>query len=483
MAQPSVVINELDGALGVLPSGQRYLAVIGTSDAGTADLPAAYSRTTGALSDYGTGPLTEEAGYAIRTTGRPVILVKAATAAAGSVSAPTFVGTGDTPTIDVANDEPNYDYEFWFQITKGGQYGTAGIEFQWSLDGGRTKSAVTALGTAASFVFPGSGGMAIDFDTVTPDDAVVGDTLTFRGFAPAFDSAGLTAALTALKNSALAWDIVQIAGPIDATLFDAIETVMAGMPEKAWIGSVRYADLAESAATYDSAQSAAFATKATVKGALAAGGCLITSGVSSRKYRARPSMAVGPLLSTVEEHIDVADVNLGSLPGVALRDVNGNLVTGLHDESVNPGLDDARFLTLRTWEDIGGVYVNNPRILSAVGSDFKYMQHRRLINTAKRALRVYFTRRTSVPVLVNATSGFILASEAAAIDAGANAILAAALTSLGKVSAASFTLNRMDNILSTETLAGQAAITPLGYPKTFTIDIGFVNPALQVETV
>jgi hypothetical protein len=179
----------------------------------------------------------------------------------------------------------------------------------------------------------------------------------------------------------------------------------------------------------------------------------------------------------VSQEIDIADVNLGTLEGVSIRDVNGN--PDEHDESLNPGLDDLRFGTLRTW-DGEGVYVNRPRLFSPNGSDFQLMPHRRVMNLAMETLRSYFIRRLNRPVLVSSTTGFILESEALEIEAGVMAQLRAQLLAKPKASAVQFTLSRTDNLLSTRTLTGSARVIPLAYPEDVELDVGFYNPALQV---
>ncbi len=480
MSQPAVTITELNGALGVLPSGQDYLAIVGVADSGSIDTPAAYGKSADVVNDFGGGPLVEEAAYAIQTSQRPVIVCRATTAAVGTITAVTQTGTGSSvASVSSPNDEPNNDYEFQFRVTSGGVIGTGPILFRWSLDGGRTESAETDLGTANTFTFPDSGGVTIDF---AAGDLDAGDLITFRGLAPTFDGTGIASALQALIDSQLSWEIVSVAGALTTTLTDAIDTAMAADREKMWVGSARFANVGEDNATYQSSLSTSFGSSSYEYGSLWAGGALITSAVSFRKYLSRPSMAVAPVLSTVAPSRDIAEIDLGALTGVALRDANGNLIAGTHDESVNPGLDDLRFGCFRTHKDFEGIYVNNPRIFSASGSDFEFVQHRRVMNLGKRVLRRVFVRRLSKSVVVDPDTGFILEEEALAIESLANSALDARLTGAGQASDASLSLSRTDNILSTKTMTAQAFITPLGYPKDIEINIGFRNPALLVET-
>jgi len=482
VTQPSVNITELDGALGVLPpSSGRLLAFVGPSSAGPTDTPATYARISDLVAAFGVGPLVEAAAHAIERYGRPVVVVRTGDTVAGAATAVTFTGTGTSVVTVDGTVEPRDDFEVLFEVLLGGTIATGPITLRYSLDGGRTWSAPIALGTANTYTVPGGYGVKVNFAAGT---LVAGDTFSSRTTAGQWNAAELGDALDALAASAISWELVSILGITDADAFDAIDLALAGMAASgkyhAAIAHTRTPNLAESEATYLSALTTIFSAKASSYLSLCAGACELTSSVSGRKYRRPISFVTAPREASVSEEINIADVNLGSLSGVSIRDANGN--PKHHDESVNPGLDDARFVTLRTWDDdIQGVYVNRPLLFSASGSDFQIMPHRRVLNIAAAVLRVYFIRRLNKPVLVDKDTGFILESEALAIEAGARAVLRAALLARPKASDVQFTLSRTDNLLSTKTLNGDARVVPLGYPETIELELGFLNPALQVQ--
>jgi hypothetical protein len=226
--------------------------------------------------------------------------------------------------------------------------------------------------------------------------------------------------------------------------------------------------------------STAFADFATKFGSVAAGAVQLPSSVSGRQYKVPVNYAAGPLIASVDEDVDVADINIGVLPGAKLTDTNGNPILGLHDESLNPGLDDARFLTLRTWVGVQGVYVNRPRVMSATGSDFYLVPHRLIMNLAEDALYQYLIRRLNQGVPVNKKTGFIVESARLEIEAGGTAAMAAVLLAKPKASDCSFALSKFDNVLSTKTLTGEARVLPFGYVEEIKVNIGYVNPALRV---
>ncbi len=106
-----------------------------------------------------------------------------------------------------------------------------------------------------------------------------------------------------------------------------------------------------------------------------------------------------------------------------------------------------------------------------------------MFNLGAEAIRAFLIRRLNKEVQVDKKTGFILESEALEIEAGARAAMRAVLLAKPKASDVQFVLSRVDNLLSTKTLNYQARIVPLAYPEFITGDLGFFNPALQVQPV
>jgi hypothetical protein len=480
MGVPAVTQTETDGAIGVLPpSSGDLLAIVGWSSAGPIAIPATYGNVRALVADFGQGPLVEAAARHLDTTGNPVCVVRCDKTTAGAVGTITTARSGTSTCVVTADtNEPYDDFEGYFVVIHGGTIGMAGITVQYSLDGGRTLSPVTALGTANTFTFP-DGNVKLDFAAGTLD---AGDLFTFRTSAPVPNSTQLGAAIDSLGTTQITWSICEIAVAIDTTLFDTIETSFSTMfgnkKFKAWVGNIRMPNAGESESSYLSAQSG-FSAKSTKVGELCFGACEIVSGVSRRKYRRPISFHVASREAAVEPHIDIADVTLGAAIGVSITDANGN--PKHHDETMSPGGDDARFTTLRTWEGRQGVYVTRPRIFSSAGSDFYLMPHRRVMNLARATTRTYLEERLSKPILVNATTGFILEQEALEIESGGNARLAAVLGPKPMASGWRMVLARNDNLLSTRLLNVTTRIVPLAYVEFISESIGFENPALRLQ--
>jgi hypothetical protein len=483
MTQPSVTITQLDGALGVLPpSAGALFALIGASSSGPTAVPATYARVRDIVAAYGAGPLVEAACHYVERYGRPVVLVRTGTSTAGTMGTVVVTGVAGTSVVTATSGAaPVDDYEVVVRIVTGGTRGTAGITYRVSLDGGRNFGPVLDLGTATALAISGAG---VSFDLAT-GTLLAGDVWTCRTTAPNANGTELGAALDALFATTVTWELCHIVGRLDGTLFDVADPKFTGAGEvgkyRAWIGSFRMPTVGETPAQYLTAFSTAFGSKATRHGMVCAGAAWITSSVSGRRFLRPAAFAIAAREAAVSQEINTADVNLGPLPGVSIRDDAGNPLH--HDESVNPGLDDARACVLRTWDGVQGVYVNRPRLLSPDGSDYQILPHRRVLNIALAVLRQYFVRRLNKPVRVDRTTGFILEADALEIEAGATAAMRAALLAKPKASAVQFSLSRTDNLLSSKTMTGSARVIPLAYPEFINLDVGFLNPALAIQAV
>jgi hypothetical protein len=220
---------------------------------------------------------------------------------------------------------------------------------------------------------------------------------------------------------------------------------------------------------------AAFVNFASTRVAVAAGYCeLVANGKVLKRNCAWP---IAARISAQDIRRDVARVRQdsegGPLPGV----------TKLYrDEFVTEGLDAARFITLRTFAGQNGFYPTNGRLMATGGSDFQYIQYRRLMD---RACTInygeLFNFLNDDAVRVNA-DGTIFEADARSIETKVNGALTADLTAKNRVSRTSVTVTRDNNIISTQTLRTKVRIQPKGYAKFIETDIGFENPSLAPTT-
>lgn len=483
MSEPAVTFNLQDNQLGIRsPGAGGVIALVGPAAGGALYTPAAYTRLQDVQGAHLRGPIVEAAAYEIEHQGRAVVLVRtAATGDAAAYGALTVTRAGSSTSVPAFDGATAADdeYEPHVEVVAGGSVGSAGITYKWSLDGGRTQSPTTALGTSTSIVFPDSGGVAIDLGGGTLE---AGDV--FYGVAtPAWPSAAeLTAGLEALRLTKLGWDFAAIEAPmgdVDVVAVDAkLSAMEAAGKLKLALGRARRPNAGESEADYRTAMETEFSNTVSYRTAICAGYCKTDSSITRRRYRRSPLTAVATRLSAVGPHIDIAELGLGALPAVRLSDANGN--PDEHDESIYPGLDDLRLITLRTDDDYPGVFVTNPKLLTPPGSDFEFIQHRRIMDIACDVVRKFLKLRLSKGLTVDRNTGFILESEADDIEVNGTARLRNALTGRGWASGASIVVARDDVILSTKTLTVTQRVIPLAYPKTIAVTAGFYNPALQI---
>lgn len=387
----------------------------------------------------------------------------------------TGEGTSDV-TID-GGASCDDDYQAFVEIVEGGIVGTDAIVLRWALDDGRTPSADYLLGTADHFIFPDSGGVRINFAAGT---LPTGMTIAFPTVAPCWNNTDLLNAAKALKNSAIDWEIVIVTGPLTPSAVGVLDTVFADR-KHAWIGSVRTPVGDETDADYTTSLLASFSSTASTYGELCAADCEQLSAIDGRQYRRPAVFPIGGAEASATPEEDIARLNRGALPGCNIRDTAGN--PKYHDEFITPGLSDAGFSVLRTWDpDIArGVYPNNPYLFSSPGSDFDIMPKRRVMNIAHRAFKLYMSHRLAEKVFVDKKTGFITEADAREIQNGAQAAIATATK--GMVSAVTVVVNRTDNLLSGAPITGSYRLVSLAYPGKAEFSAGFENPALNVQAV
>ena len=185
------------GSASIVVAGSSVQLVIGTCSSGTANQLVVTRNPATLLSTFGQGPLVEAAALAC-LAGGTVIAVKATSATAGVSSTVTAVG-GGTSVITVTGTPVDTYYVKVLFLTAG-IIGTAGINFQVSLDAGRNYGPILSLGTASTFVI-GNTGVTLNFSLPGTGTILAGQTITFGTTEPLWNTAGLLAALNAFQAS------------------------------------------------------------------------------------------------------------------------------------------------------------------------------------------------------------------------------------------------------------------------------------------
>lgn len=486
MTAPKVVQTIQDKGLGAAPAAAAEVpCIMGCSSSGTANVPRLYAggQAKKLIADFGYGPAVEAAALHL-AQGQAVTFVKLPSTTAGTEGTDgedgdvTFTGSG-TSVITLTGAA--YDsFELVFEVLVGGTIGVAGIKFRYSLDGGRTYSPKLSLGTATTYAIPNSG-ITMHFASGT---LVAGNTAEAVSIEPKWAAADLGAAFSALLASSKPWTFIHLIGACSATEAAGVKTQL-NAAESAYrytsaVVSARGQHPAESESTWATALTTDFAAFVSSRIVVGAGDMLITSPISSRMYRRPIAWAAMVRACARPIHEDIGKVKVGPLDG-QITDEDGNPIC--HDERVTPGLDAERFMTVTTFVGKKGVFITNPNMMAEPGSDFELWQYRRVMDKVCATTYGVLLDELSTDLFVNPKTGFILEKDALAIESAARTALYDAVEKPGHVSpgTAKLILARNDNILSTKLINTTTRCVPKGYVKEIHNDVGYTNPALNVQ--
>lgn len=487
MPRPSVNISQVNGALASMPSNILGDIAIAAGPAQGGDLltPVAFVRPQDAIDYFTGGPLVEYGANLLqRAPGKPVVFMRTDASTAGGYGAVNDDGvTGACVPSAHTETEPHDEYDVIVEVIAGGTVGVSGITYRWSLDGGNTWSATTALGTATTLTIA-EGNVAFDLTSAT---LVAGDFWTCRTTPPSLTDDDLSAAMTAIGDAGLPWNWVGWANPLTATQIGLIDTWMQALwttskKHRASRGSVRGPAIGETEAQYRASLAAALSGVTSTFQSIAAGYCEFVSACAGKRQYRRPAgwiTAVRALKVIRPSRTDLAQVDLGNLGSdVKIRDAQGNRKAGLHDEAIDPGLDALKLETLTTLEgeEFGlGAYLTTPHILASAADDRYLWQYRKVDNLVADVVqsKLMLWARRPLESRKDGT-GYISSREKSVIDSD---ITKAVVTVAGdSLTDYAFSLNTTDNILAKNAvLAGDSVMVPLGYPAGFSITQRFAQ--------
>lgn len=484
MTTQGVNITVQDNGLGqTTPGTGNTMVVVGCTSTGAANQPISSVNPNDWITSCGYGPGVEAAAFITSRTGNPVIFIKAATTSSGSNTA-VSTGAGNTSTSTITLSGNPYDtYYGLITVMTGGTIGSAGIVLTVSLDAGRTTYATVTLGTANSYAVANTG-LTINFGAGA---LVAGDTFKWVSTEPLWNDAGVASALQALYGLPFGDTFLDIlvvgdATGSDVTAFDGYMTslfnkkrysrMLTNARDAVWGGTST-----ETEAAWITAIEADHANDSTTRISVAGGFYNSISPISQTQFRRPLSWWAAQRDSGVAIQVDLGRVKDGALPELVIPTSPDGFI--YHDESVNPGLDGARFLSAWTIVGLPGFYIKNPNLMAPLGSDFNWLQHGHVIDAACAIWYLFAANELSDSVRVDAKTGFILTADANDIQTRGTATLRDALRAPGAVSDVYCTVSRTDNILSTSTITTTVSVVPLGYIKAVNTTITFVNPALQ----
>lgn len=494
MTIPSVQITVTDNGVNtaVLLPVQQVQAVIGCAVGGTVNVPIATTSAATLQSIFVGGPLVE-AGGLVCDAGGTVIAVSAPIVTHGTAQSVQFTGTGTsviTTTLDSTNGAWD-DYYVVFSVVNGGTVGVAGITFQLSLDAGRTFGPVLALGTATTYAIQNTG-ITLNF-TSSGATLVTGDVAKFQTTAPAWNTAGIQAALNALAASQYAiqgWGSLHIVGVSSAAAVASIESDLDTLASNDFIFTraiTEARDLAAPTAWGGSGETevAWMNSLATSFSATSARRVLVAGGwynmqsaypntpVGLPFYRRALGWAEAVRRTQIGPQRQSSRVKDGALANIFVnpaKDPSDGFV--YHDERVTPGLDAARFMSARTWpRQQAGFYATNEPLMSPAGSQFTRLV---LGNIIDIACDVGYA--TGVALIGDdlrlQSNGTLYKNDALTLQNGIQTQEDSALVNTNFASDVTVSVNQMQNVSLTSTIPVTITVQPRGYVDTVTETIG-----------
>jgi hypothetical protein len=470
----NVNITKLDGQVGVALSAENVLAIIAPAKAGTVNQPTAIASRTAALAAFTEGVLVELAAYHLAAAKKHVVCVRC-TAAPGTYGTIATANPGTSIPTASSTSFPTDDVDAVVRIVNPGTIGTAGITYQYSMDGGTNWSAILALGTALKFVL--EKGVEINMAAGT---VLATTVISLRGLAGVPTAQNISDALESLRTTSLFFDGVYVATPATALIVTQLDSWLQAqeLVNRYLYGlvSFRRRTEAETFATYLAAFNTAFASTVTNRVSIGLDVMDLQSPVDERRYARPASAALGARVCSVDLSVDASAFALGVIPSATITDANNQ--PKYWDDYLQGGTgDDAKAVCARSWPGEAGVRFSNPRLFSAAGSDYVFLQHLRVINRACKVAYERLRARLSSDVLTDPATGFIQEVDALEIEREVQEALETELLKPRRCSAVAFTLSRTDNLLATFAMNGNVSVQFKGYPKTFNVLVGATNPA------
>lgn len=495
----NVEIEVLDGAGSVVSVAQsKVQALIGVASGGTAALQQVCSSTQPSTiaALHGRGPLPEAAGL-IALAGGVALTVQIPIVTPGEMNPGGVIhaGTGSS-TVTTTLDGTVGAYDDYFVevvVRTGGNVSTAGCVIAFSLDAERNFSPNIPLGTANSYIIPGTG-ITLNFGVGT---LVAGDTYRFSTRAPLGSAAGLTAAIDALRASAYAgkWgsiqlvaslagfsssDMAQVQTELDNSAADFEVYTRALSASRDAFGPSQWGGSGETEATWMTAIQTSTSAQQTKRIEMGAGAYNIPSPYSvlgvSFVYRRQSNWAVAARVVTIPTQRMASRVRDGQLANIVVdpsKDPGDGFI--YHDERITPGLTGARFAALRTRVGKGlGFYLDLPNLMSPVGSQFQFFPQGSVIDVA-----CSITYQTAVDEIDNdvilQANGTLTQGEVRRIQGAIQKALDDNMTSVAMCSSISVVVDPAQNVRSTGKVKITVTVNGVGYVLEIDAGVGLAS--------
>lgn len=437
--------------------------LIGVAAGGTVNVVNSLAQPKAVRALHLEGQLTEYACYRLATGAcRSVLTMRINASVAGTVGSVTSAGTSP-PVLTVSSSTPNATYSVVVQIVKAGALNAG--QFKISYDGGDTYGNPITL--QASYT-DSARGIVLGFAAGTYS---TNNVYTFSTVGPSYTTTDLTNALAAAKADGRKFSVVHVIGASssaanDATKAIALNGVLAGW-EADGVFVAGLIDCFGDTSADDAAMISAFASVVAPTVAAATGyvemleedgeltktpaGCVVGA-QAARVVNTKNGIATLPM-----------QVEGGALPNV--KSIG-------RDERLTPGLDAARFTTLRTYNEAAGYYITNMFTLALPSSDVSEWANRLVVNKTRTAATQILAPFIGKPVKLNA-DGTLQESEAKRIGTRVEKSLKAVLVQSGNATDVTVVVDQTNNVRLTKNLIVTVRVQPYGYAKFIDVTVGF----------
>lgn len=203
---------------------------------------------------------------------------------------------------------------------------------------------------------------------------------------------------------------------------------------------------------------------------LVAGHADIFSSVARRYVRESGAWLVSGRTSLVPVSEDLGAVERGPLPLIVTPDTGKGIYGIYHDEDSKYGLDPARFTTLRKHKGLKGFYITQGRTFANAGSDYMFIQYRRVMDQASHYFRIASKKYINKRVQVN-PNGTLYIVDRQDIEREIRSYISTNLQ--GEILDVQVVVDPNEVILQTQKLKIDVAILPYGYSKYLSLRIGY----------
>ena len=466
----SITLVDNGGAAIVVPN-QNVQFVTGTCSAGTVGQIIATKSVQTLNNLLGYGPLVEAAALTC-VAGGTVLACKATTLTAGAQTAITHTGTGTSVVTVTGNAFDTYFVEVL--VMANGTIATGPCPITISLDATRTFSPIINLGTATTYVIPGTG-LTLNFAAGT---LVAGDTYTFSTTEPLWNQAGILAAFNALNASPYAqqgFGSVHVVGQGASAGTDATSiggylnnwaTQSAPLYSQAIFSApdaavpTTWGGAGQTEAAWMTAQLTSYLAVAQTRVSTCAAYYNLPSALISplgvvTQFRRSIAYPVAALTTSITPNRSWGRVKKGAIPYILINPVKDPYDGFVyHNEAINPGLNAGRFVTTTTRSYKQGVYVLQANNMASTGAQINSWP---LISVASVAETILIQTGTN---LINddvrlLKSGLMDPRDVATAQAGMQSAIDANMTNQQMISSAQVVVDGTQNLLANN---GQVAV-------------------------